>query len=178
MEEIMKRFALIFAAIALCLGLAACDKQSGLQKETRGDETVISVSDEDAAMNAIIEEARQTVSQFLAALKSPQPNQTGFSVKFPFDTDPGSETKVEHIWLADIVEKDGKYMAVVNNDPFYIKKLKLGDKVPVDMTKVSDWMYIEDGYLVGGKSLLYFYDRMNAAEKKQFLDETGLKIRK
>jgi uncharacterized protein YegJ (DUF2314 family) len=167
---------LVFIALS-ALAAAACTKDQPT-RDTRGDETVYGVSGEDAEMNAIIDRARKTVDRFLAALDHPKANQEGFVVKYPFKTDPGSKNEIEHIWLNDFEKQGDGYTGVVNNEPFYIKAMKLGDRVPIDMKQVSDWAYVENGWLVGGESIVYFYDRMSDEEKKDFDANAGFKIRK
>jgi uncharacterized protein YegJ (DUF2314 family) len=151
--------------------------KSSLQTEKRGNDSVTSVSSEDQAMNAIINQARLSVNEFLKEYSNPNTTCTGFQVKYPFDTDPGSESTKEHIWLSNIEKNDGKYYGIVVNDPFYIKSMKYGDKVEFDINKISDWKYVKDGFLVGGKSIVYFYERMSEKEKKEFENEAGFKIK-
>jgi uncharacterized protein YegJ (DUF2314 family) len=172
----MKRYVIGAWLVIFMFGAAACTKGEPF-RETRGDDTVIGVSAEDAEMNAIIDRARRTVDTFLSVMEHPQSTQSGFMVKFPFPTDPGSETDVEHIWLNDFRKSGDGWSAVVNNEPFYIKTMKLGDRIRVDMTQVSDWAYVEDGYLVGGESIVYFYNRMSDEEKMDFDQHAGFKIR-
>jgi uncharacterized protein YegJ (DUF2314 family) len=142
-----------------------------------GDDPVIGVDSEDQEMNLIIEEARGSVNQFLEELDNPHTAGYGFSVKYPFDTDPGSRYEVEHIWLENIQTINEKYSGIVVNDPYYIKTMKYGDTVEFDINSISDWKYIENGYLVGGKSIVYFYNRMSEYEKKNFEKQAGFKIK-
>jgi uncharacterized protein YegJ (DUF2314 family) len=129
-------------------------------------------------MNAIIDQARGSINEFLKEYNNPSSTCTDFSVKYPFDTDTGSVSSKEHIWLENIEENGGKYYGIVINDPFYIKNMKFGDKVEFDINKISDWKYIENEFLIGGKSIVYFYDRMSEKEKKDFEKEAGFKIKK
>ncbi|ERI91072.1 hypothetical protein HMPREF1982_03437 [Clostridiales bacterium oral taxon 876 str. F0540] len=172
---LVKKGFIILFLLFLLFNMVGCT--SKLHTEKRGNESVTSVSAEDQAMNAIIEQARGSVDEFLKEYNNPSSNCTGFAVKYPFDTDPGSESTKEHIWLDKIEKKDGKYFGVVNNDPFYIKGIKYGDKVEFDINKISDWKYVKDGLLIGGKSIVYFYDRMSDKEKKEFEQEAGFKIK-
>jgi uncharacterized protein YegJ (DUF2314 family) len=167
---------LMMLILLLLVSTNSCTKNEN-GKDARGTETVVSVSKEDEEMNAIISEARKSIKQFEDAFNKPKSGQSDFSVKYPFETDPGSKNSIEHIWLVNITHEKEKYFGIVGNDPFYIKKMKLGDKIEFDIHNVSDWKYIEDGYVVGGKSIKYFYDRMNDDEKKQFEKQSGLKFK-
>ena len=171
----MKKSFIIFCLLVLSLNLVACNKS--LYTEKRGNDSVISVKSEDKEMNLIIEQARGSVNEFLKELNNPNSAGTDFAVKYPFDTDPGSKSSKEHIWLENIEKIDGKYYGVLANDPFYIKSMKIGDKVEFNIDKISDWKYVVNGYLVGGKSIIYFYNQMSEEEKKDFEKEAGFKIK-
>lgn len=171
----MKKSIIIFCLAVVLLNLVGCYKS--LPTEKRGNDSVVNVKSEDQEMNLIIEKARESVNEFLKELDNPNSSGEGFSVKYPFDTDPGSKVSKEHIWLERIEKVNGKYYGIVANDPFYIKSMKFGDKVEFDINEISDWMYIENGFLVGGKSIVYFYNQMTEQEKKDFEKEIGYKIK-
>lgn len=166
---------IVIILIASLMSLVGC--KNSLPIEKRGNDSVISVKSEDQEMNLIIDQARKSVNVFLDELNNPNSLGTDFMVKYPFDTDPGSATSLEHIWLGEIEQIDSKYYGIVINDPFYIKSMKYGDKVDFDINKVSDWKYVENGFLVGGKSIIYFYNRMSEEEKKDFEQQAGFKIK-
>jgi uncharacterized protein YegJ (DUF2314 family) len=115
-------------------------------------------------MNAAIEKARSTVNAFIGALRSPNPGQSGFSVKVPF-TD-GDNT--EDIWLAPVVFDGTDFQGTVHNKPETVKTVKMGQKVTVAPYKISDWMYIEKGKLVGGQTLRVLRDTLTPAERADF----------
>ncbi len=169
-----KKYLFIFLALMISLSLS-CEQSTN--KEVRGDDEVIGVSSEDAAMNKIIEDARASTDTFIKEFNGEDTTKTDFSVKYPFETDSGSTSEVEHIWLSNIEIDQGKYFGYVANDPFYISTLKLSDRVAFDIKKISDWKYIEKGYLVGGKSISYFYNQMSEKEKKEFEEQAGFKIK-
>ncbi|MBC8060797.1 MAG: DUF2314 domain-containing protein [Clostridiaceae bacterium] len=171
----MKKRLIILSLIILCLNLSGCNKSLSVEK--RGDESVINVKSEDKEMNQIIEKARQSVNDFLKELNNPSTSGTDFSVKYPFATDAGSESSKEHIWLVNIEKNNDKYYGVVANEPFYIKNMKIDDKVEFNIEEISDWKYIENGFLVGGKSIIYFYNQMPDGEKKDFEKAAGFKIK-
>lgn len=168
---------LIMAILLLSVLTNACTKTEN-NRDAGGTDTIVSVSKEDEEMNAIISEARKNIKQFEDAFNEPKSNQSDFSVKYPLETDPGSKNNViEHIWLVNITHENEKYFGIVGNDPFYIKKIKLGDEIEFDIKNISDWKYTESGYVVGGKSIKYFYDRMSSDERKQFVKQSGLKFK-
>src|SRR3954468_11410251 len=114
--------------LALLLLVSGCGRQNTTDKVTL-------VADNDPRMNAAIEKARGTTNTFITALRIPKSNQTGFAIKVPF-TD-GDQT--EHMWLSS-VSYDGKnFQATVDNEPENVKTVKLGQKLTVEPTKISDW---------------------------------------
>lgn len=173
-RKIKKVFTIILLTL-LSFNIVSCSKS--LNKETRGDDSVINVKSEDEEMNLIIEQARQTADKFLKELNNPNTKAVDFAIKYPFDTDPGSEASKEHMWITNIEKSNGKYYGIIANDSFYIKNMKMGQKVEFNMNKISDWKYVENGFLVGGKSIVYFYNQMSEQEKKNFEKEAGFKIK-
>jgi len=108
------------------------------------DETV-QFRESDARMSSAIEEARRTLGDFFKALGNPSRNQNSFLLKVIFEED----GTFEHIWIADLRVSNSKLIGVVANDP-QIRSLQFKQEVEVNPADISDWMYIEDGYLIGG----------------------------
>ncbi|MGL4422158.1 MAG: YegJ family protein [Gemmataceae bacterium] len=127
-------------------------------------ENVTNVADDDPRMNAAIDKARASVKTFIAALKSPKPDQSAFSIKMAF-TD-GRNT--EHMWLTTIRFDGSKFSGTVNNDPEKVRSVQLGQKVTVAPEKISDWMYIKERKLVGGETLRVLRNAMSPAERAEF----------
>ncbi|MFO0935824.1 MAG: DUF2314 domain-containing protein [Gemmataceae bacterium] len=137
------------------------------------EDKVILVSSSDSKMNAAMEKARQTIQTFIQELKSPKTGQSGFSVKVGL-TENG---KTEHMWLAP-VEFDGKkFHGVINNDPEFLKTYKLGQKIDVELSNISDWMYIENRVLMGGYTIRVLRDMMPAKERAEFDQAMPFQIR-
>jgi len=129
--------------------------------------------DEDGSttMEAAIERAIAEIDTFIEVLQHPRISQQGFSVKKPFPyTMESGDTGYEHIWLNDIVYRDGTFIGSVGNDPVDVQGLRLNDEASVEKTEISDWMYVDDGVLVGGYTLRVLRDRMSAMERME-LDE-------
>ncbi len=130
------------------------------------------VADNDPRMNAAIEKARATVDTFIAEVKAPKPGESAFSVKKPF-TDGG---QTEHFWLSE-VSYDGKnFHGVVANEPNDVKNVELGQNVEVSPAEISDWMYIDNGKLVGGTTLRVLRDSLSPAERADFDKHVPFKI--
>jgi uncharacterized protein YegJ (DUF2314 family) len=150
------RRSLAFTAV-LILAAVGCGKKPPADRVTY-------VADDDPGMNAAIENARATVSTFIAALKSPKPAQSAFAVKMAF-TD-GCNT--EHMWLTPVTYDGTSFQGIVDNEPETVKTVKIGQKVTVPQSKISDWMYVENRKLVGGYSLRVLRESLPAVERADF----------
>ncbi len=132
------------------------------------------VDDKDSQMERASARARRSVSQFIEALKSPKPGQTDFQVKKLFIAKDGGRS--EHIWLADVHFTGNRLHGIVDNQPKYIKGLKVGDRASVNPDEVSDWSYVENGHLVGGYTVRVIYGELSAQEKSDFEKQVGFQI--
>ena len=145
--------------IVVCLLLAAL---AGCRKGPVDKVTM--VADDDPKMLAAIGQARSSVNTFVAALRAPKPGQSAFSVKMAF-TD-GKAT--EHMWLTDVTYDGRAFHGVVNNDAELVSNVQLGQRATVEPAQISDWMYVEDGKLVGGYTLRVLRDAMTPQERADF----------
>ncbi len=119
------------------------------------DDKTLPFSSEDAQMEAAILEAKSSIGQFIAAFTKPTSRQKSFLVKVVFDE--GEQR--EHLWVADLGLGGDKLRGVIANEP-NLPSLKFTQKVEFEPRYISDWMYIEDGYLVGGYTTRVIRDRM------------------
>ena len=121
------------------------------------------VSAKDSDMNTAITKARETVDKFLVVLAKPAPNQKGFSVKKVYDSSNGGE----HIWIVDIKFTGTEFVGKVGNDPDNVPGLKFGDPARVGTREITDWMYIEDGAIVGAYTLRVLMKHAKGAEAEE-----------
>ena len=139
---------------------------------TKGEPDVFQVKDDDAQMDQATRQARKTVGKFIAALSSPTPSQHGFAVKKLFVKD----GEGEHIWLTDIHYSHGRFHGIVDNKPTVIKGLKVGDRHSVNPDEVSDWLYVENGHLVGGYTLRVLASELSPEQRAAFEKEAKFTI--
>ena len=140
--------------------------------ERDGEPPITFVEKGDPAMASAIEKARATVDQFTAALEDPQPGQGDFSIKYPVV----DGEMVEHMWLVPVRFEDGRFIGNINNEPYDVTTVKLGDEVTVAPDEISDWMYVEDNKLVGGYTIRVFRDQLNDAERKALDADLGFTV--
>jgi uncharacterized protein YegJ (DUF2314 family) len=129
----------------------------------QSSDQTISVSDDDAIMNAAIAKARSTLPDFWQVFEKPQKSESNFALKVKI-TD-GQE--VEHFWAIDIERKDGKILGTINNDPEMVHNVKTGQRITIGEADISDWLYMRDGKMVGNFTLRALFDKMpkNEVEK-------------
>ena len=154
----------------LCLAMLGL-MGTGCEKRLTDDKVTL-VKADDPKMNAAMDKSRQTVQTFIKELQAPKPGQSGFSVKVGF-TEKG---KTEHMWLTDVKYDGKKFQGVINNDPEFLKTYKLGQKVDVELSTISDWMFIDNGKLMGGYTIKVLRDMMPAKERAEFDKNMPFKI--
>ena len=69
------------------------------------------------------------------------------------------------------------FEASVNNVPVAVPSLELGDRITIPLEDVSDWMYIEDGVLIGGHTLRVIYFRETPEKQRELARSWGFVIR-
>lgn len=143
---------LLVVILGFVVLLSGCDRGS--------DDPVYGVAADDKEMNTAIAEARSTVADFVARLQDPKSTDEGFSVK-KMITD---GDKVEHFWLDDISYSNGYFSGYIGNDPQSVSSIKFGQEVSVAETEITDWMYLDNGKMVGNFTLRVLLKRMPKEE--------------
>jgi len=144
-----------------------------LQNKTTTEPEYYQVQNEHAAMHQAVIKARKTVGKFINALKHPAAGQTDFEVKKPFVQ--GSD--VEHIWLSDVQFTGSRFQGRVDNAPRKIHGLKVGQLVSVNPNEISDWVYLDNGKLVGGYTIRAHYNELTPDQKKEFDRQADFRIK-
>jgi uncharacterized protein YegJ (DUF2314 family) len=157
---------ILVLVIAFCS--ISCKNSNKVERENQP--TIYNVESDDKEMTEAIKKANQTLTDFNSALLDSTIEVK--SLKVRFDTPKG----IEHIWISNIKYDNGKYSGILDNLPEYVTENKIGDKIDVDTTKISDWMYIQNGKLIGGFTIKLLRNRMTESERKQFDAESGMQI--
>jgi uncharacterized protein YegJ (DUF2314 family) len=130
------------------------------------------VSNDNDAMGQATESARKTVNQFITAMKNPRPGQTDFEVLKPCV----EGVEVEHIWLSDVKVVGNRFQGVVDNAPRKVRRLQEGQVCSVNPDEITDWLFIDNGKLVGGFTVRAHYKQLSPAEKAEFKRHADFKI--
>ncbi len=103
------------------------------------------VRSEDQEMLNAINQARQSIHGFLETFFNPKPNQKSFLLKIVFE----DHERIEHIWLADLDLDSSPPTGLVANETSF-PGLQYMSRVDFSANRITDWMYLEDNFLVGG----------------------------
>ena len=133
---------------------------------------IVFYDDDKPKMNDAIEEARRTLRSFFDAFLNPKPNQTTFLLKVEFS----EGNQVEHIWVADIDASLFPIQGTIANRP-NLESIRFKQRVEFHPSKISDWMYIEDGYLVGGFTTKVIRQGLTAEERVKYDANAPYKFR-
>src|ERR1700730_4665621 len=166
--------ALVGAGGVVGVTLSAQAANLGGQEITKGraEPEYFQVPKHHAAMHRAVIEARKTVGKFIVALKHPAPGQQDFEVKKPFV----QGDQVEHIWLSDVRFVGNHFEGQIDNQPRKLQGLKLDQLVSVKPKEISDWLYIDNGKLVGGYTVRAHYNELSPQQKREFDRDADFKM--
>jgi uncharacterized protein YegJ (DUF2314 family) len=149
----------VLFSLALCILTFACARAP-----------VITVSpppsDTDTELDAAVEQARDSLDDFIAKITTPHPNRTFVAVKVRFT--PPDESG-QDIWVDEVTYTDGILRGSIGDDIPGLK-LEVGEKIKIDEENIVDWMIVEDGKLIGGYTIRLAVKRMPSEERERFLE--------
>ena len=125
--------------------------------------SIQSFAEDDVPMRFAIEEAQRTLKQFFESFSRPRPEQDHFLAKVQFS----EAGQVEHIWVADIDASVYPLRGTLANET-NLPGLKFMERVEFLPAQITDWMYVESGYLVGGYTIQVVRDAMSMEERDAY----------
>jgi uncharacterized protein YegJ (DUF2314 family) len=144
----------------LCILLfISCDRQSAQASGRQTPAETILRDQTEEELARIAENARNTLQIFLRRLANAEPGDSGFYIKCPFMTDGDSGINTEQVWLTGIHFRSGNYYGILASTPNYFIGNKKGDTVMFDTDIITDWMYIQNGKIYGGRSIKYLLEK-------------------
>jgi uncharacterized protein YegJ (DUF2314 family) len=159
-------------ALVPLLLLGACSKGYDSSTGERGEAGSSRAEADDREMNAAMAQARDTLAQFEERLANPTPDQTMAIIKGRFT----EGDLVEHMWLNQIVVTPEGYRGVLGNDPYELTGMKAGATLVVPRERVSDWIVVADGKLIGGYTMRVLRSRLPEDERAAFDEQNGIRI--
>ena len=123
---------------------------------------IVSFESSDQRMRFAIDHARASLRQFFDAFLAPKANQTSFLLKVHFEV----KGESEHIWMADIDASVMPLTGTIANEP-NLPGMAFMKRASFDPSQITDWMYVEDGYLVGGYTTQVIRSFMSPEERAE-----------
>ena len=116
--------------------------------------------------------ARETLPQFLKLAMAPPPNAGGFAVKIgiPYN----DRRDAEFFWITPFKPQGDKYVGNINNTPRSAKTVKLGQTIEFAGTEIVDWLYQQDGKMIGNFSACALLKREPPQQAAAFMKQYGL----
>jgi len=149
--------------IILCVVILffSCDKSA--TDASRSPTTEIEQSDKE--IGRIAENARNALPTFFRNLARPEAGANNFFVKYTLTADDSSST--EQVWLGNVRVKDGICYGVLANSTNLLNSKKKGSTIVIDTDKITDWMYIQDGKIIGGRSIKYLLEKIPETQRSK-----------
>jgi uncharacterized protein YegJ (DUF2314 family) len=127
----------------------------------------IEIEQSDKEIERIADNARRALPIFFRNLTRPENGANNFYVKYPLSSDDGGvEPKVlEQVWLGGIRFKDNTYYGTLANttsSPDGKNK-----EVIIDTDKITDWMYVQGGKIMGGQSIKYLLEKIPEDQRSE-----------
>ena len=157
------------ALIAVLLAADLAAPAETLTQRTRRDQ-IVRVPDDDPDMRAAFAKARATLAGFLALTRAPRSGISTMSVKVPLH----EGDTVEYFWIKDFAEEHGRFVGAIDNEPRLLKHVHDGQSVTFSASEIVDWLYLEDGRMIGNFTGCALLKREDPAEAATFKSQLRL----
>ncbi len=152
-----------FIAVVLsATGLSAAGLAGVVERDGKPDLALTAA--DDVHMKEAIAKARGSVEQFIAAFGEPAARQRSFAVIVAVI----DGKLMEQLWVDVESYTDGQFTGRIANDPYQVRNVRLGDRIVVDKERISDWMFVDRGQLVGGFTIRALRAQLSGAELATF----------
>jgi len=164
----MRCVALIAALMTLSIGIA--DAESLIDKSKRDGIAMVERGDPDMAV--AYKRARETLPDFLKLAREPRPTTKAFAVKVPIPY--GNRNDAEFFWISPFEQRGETYVGRVSNTPRLAKTVKLGQAIQFAEAEIVDWLYQEDGKMIGNFTTCALLKREPPDQAAAFMKQYGL----
>ena len=125
---------------------------------------LVGFDSDDSKMAEAIGVAKETLGEFLDALSQPKARQTAFMLKVVF----ADGDQLEHVWVTDVEILSARTVCgVVAVEP-KLPNLRFKQRVDFEPDRITDWMFVDNGLLVGGYTTRLLRKRMTSEERAAF----------
>jgi uncharacterized protein YegJ (DUF2314 family) len=147
----IRKFFGIFLSVALilaaCLTVARAEEPANLK--------FIPLNDPEMAAAAA--KAQSSLDDFLAKFDSPPAGTEHYSVKIGIVDDGNgfaltglkSVENVEYFWLGSLQRNKDSFRGTIANQPGIARNVREGQEITFSKSDIFDWMYIENGKMIG-----------------------------
>jgi len=122
----------------------------------------IAVPRNDPDMELAFLDARRTIEQFIRHVQNPTATQGFFAVKVKLSVG----DRDEYIWINDVTYDGRIFVGHTGNKTDFLPELSLGDEYKVSQGDICDWMFVEQGKLMGGYTIRAARDKMTPENRK------------
>jgi uncharacterized protein YegJ (DUF2314 family) len=116
-------------------------------------------------MAQAIATARRRLPVFWERVRANEPTETGYAVKVIASDQNG----VEHLWLTRITLRNGRIYGMIDTAPRIVRSLRAGQILDVRQDSIVDWLYFENGRMVGNETGRVMLRYLAPAEREQML---------
>jgi len=114
-------------------------------------------------MKTAIQKARAGLLEFWKTSENPKKGEKDFCLKVKIIDGNGTE----QIWVTSIKRREGKIFGKIGNDPRVVRSVKFGQEVEIPEEKISDWLFIRNGKMVGNYTLRAVFKYMPKDEAER-----------
>ena len=80
--------------------------------------------------------------------------------------------------MSDVRFVGNLFQGRIDNQPRKIVGLKIGETASVKPNEISDWLYVDNGKLVGGYTVRVHYNELSPQQKQEFDRQADFRIEK
>lgn len=140
----------------------------------------------DPAMSAAFARAAATLDGFFVKWRNPPPGAEGFSVKIGLmdsaaapgyaivKPDSPVAEPVEWFWTNDLRQEGDGFVARIGNDAELLRNVSGGETVHFKRQDIGDWMYFQEGKIVGNATACPALAHASADERGQMKEQYGI----
>jgi uncharacterized protein YegJ (DUF2314 family) len=170
------RIAIIAASLITACGSAFALDPNPVPKVPKGD----------PAMAAAFARASATLDGFLAKWRKPPPGAEGFTVKIGLmdiaaapgyalvKPDSSVAEPVEWFWTNALRQEGDGFTGEIGNDAELLHNVSGGQTVHFKQQDIGDWMYFQDGKIVGNATACPALAHASSDERRQMKEQYGI----
>jgi len=166
-------------------GLAVAALGGYFRSHGSAPDPTVNVRGDDPAMLAAYQKARVTFHDFLSAYRDPPPGARMFEVKVPLASRPDGRgyavvqpgphpgETVEYFWVKNLAIVGGGLRGQLDNDGETVTAARVGQSLDFAATDVADWMYLQNGRMIGNATMCPEMAMLPDDQKRALLARVG-----